>query len=397
MDKPRLPAFHCRWAFLGLSSIAELFYRDLTLPRDEEKQVQHELVAVSTTRSTEAAVSWLAEQQVSNASAVRIYTSYTDMLREGNFDVVYISTPHGVHFEHARAALMHGRNVLLEKPATMNEAQYARLAEIAKSNQLVLMEAMWTRYFPLTRYLQDELLPRIGPVKRIMADYSLPLFGDPTLTHFSRFLDKKTGSGSLLDLGVYPLTWCDLALPSADGKEGEDEQLLTVKYAETIQHETGVDEPLDDITTVILSRAGSSATTCVVTISSSIPGSAKLGLKEKLLRQKNAPSVRIQGEVGEIALPFPPIRPETLTVQYYGQDRLDENGFETTEVITKSVVGWGLGYQADVFASVIRDRGSHPSDGVVIGENGSLRVLQWVDQAKLLAGIKYKAELERVW
>ncbi|GFF96967.1 uncharacterized oxidoreductase C513.06c [Aspergillus udagawae] len=397
MNQSIEPPFHCRWAFLGLSSIAELFFRDLTLPRDEEKHLQHQLVAVSTTRSTEAAASWLAEQQVPNASTVRIYTSYADMLREGDFDVVYISTPHGVHFEHARAALTHGRNVLLEKPATMNKAQYSRLAEIAKSNKVVFMEAMWTRYFPLTRYLQEELLSRIGPVKRILADYSLPLFGDPTLTANSRFLDKKTGSGSLLDLGVYPLTWCDLALSSADGEEGEDDQPVTVKYAETIQHETGVSDPLDDITTIILSRSGQSPTTCVVTISSSIPGSAKLGLKDKLLREKNAPCVRIQGEKGEIALPFPPIRPETLTVQYYGPDKLDDNGFETTEVITKPVVGWGLRYQADVIATVIRDRGSHPSDAVIVGEKGSSRVLEWVDQAKLLAGIKYEAELERVW
>ncbi|EEP75426.1 predicted protein [Uncinocarpus reesii 1704] len=381
--------FGCRWAFLGLSSIAELFFKDITRSRSDEDPIRHQLVAVSTTRSVERASQWLAQQDVPNRHTVRIYTSSDEMLKDGGFDIVYISTPHAVHFLHARTAITNGRNVLLEKPAVMNKAQYDRLADLAIEFRVVFMEAMWTRYFPLTQHLEKDLLPRLGRVKRVFADYSLPLFGDPTLQPGSRFLDKSTGSGSLLDLGVYPLTWCDIALP-------RDDDSIAVKYAETIEHATGEGEPIDDITTIILSGKRNTVS-CVVTISSSIPGSPKLNLKDKLLRKKNSPCLRIQGTKAEISLPFPPIRPETLTIQYYDEDNLDPNGFETEETIVRQVQGWGLWYQADHIANAIRNRGSQPKDGCIIGRKGSSRVLSWVDQAKELAKIKYDEDLERVW
>ncbi|KAJ5688658.1 hypothetical protein N7462_003050 [Penicillium macrosclerotiorum] len=384
-------ALDTRWAFLGLSSIAKLFYRDLCLSRSDDDPVNHSLVAVSTTGTVQRAKQWLLEEGVPNVDEVRVYTEYEALLHHNGFDIVYISTPHGVHFEHARAAIMARRHVLLEKPATMTANQYARLADLAKEQGVVFMEAMWTRYFPLTEYLTRNLLPRIGPVRRILADYSLPLFGDPDLDPHSRFLDKSTGSGSLLDLGVYPLTWCDLAL----GPTAAD---VKVQYAETIEHETGVGEPIDDLTTLILSRRGPDPVTCVVTISSSLPGSPVLPIQERLLRAKNAPCIRIQGTRAEVALPFPPIRPESVSVQYYSADKLDSHGRESEESITRPVVGWGLGYQADFMARRVREQtvsGAH--EGIVIGHKESLRVLTWVDQARSIAGISYDAALERIW
>jgi predicted dehydrogenase len=98
----------------------------------------------------------------------------------------------------------------------MNRAQYARLASLAEQNGVVLMEAMWTRYLPATRYFKEELLPRIGDVKRVYAEFSFPIVS-PDLSHGSRFLDKQAGAGSLLDQGVYALTWADLALNGLEG------------------------------------------------------------------------------------------------------------------------------------------------------------------------------------
>jgi len=386
-------SFQCRWAFLGLSGIAELFIRDLQLSRDASNQITHKLVTLSTTGSVERAQEWLTAHQVPNPEDVEIFTSYEEMLESGDFDVVYISTPHSVHFKHARAAVEQRRNVLLEKPAVMNRKQFERLGTLAKKNDVVLMEAMWTRYFPLTKYFQQHLLPQLGPVQRIIADYSVPIFGDPQLTPSSRFLNKANGSGSLLDIGVYPLTWVDLALNLTPSTLP-----LQVVYAETIKHDTPSD-PIDDITTVILSRSDPPVT-AIVTLSSSIPGSASLGLQDKLLRKKNAPSVRIQGTRAEVALPFPPIRPESLTIQYYSPDKLDKSGFETEETITKEVYGWGLWYQADVMAEAVREKQEHSEGkghGLLIGFEGTLRVSGWLDEAKRLAGIDFDPELETVW
>ena len=389
--------FHCRWAFLGLSAIAEKFIRDLNLARDKPDPITHSLVAVSTTGTFERAGKWLVHQDVPQPGTVQIFTDYHEMLQVGNYDVVYISTPHSVHFKHARDSIVAGRNVLLEKPAVMNSRQWKRLASLSKEHGVVLMEAMWTRYFPLTQHLQDHILPRIGSVKRILADYSVPLFGDPTLHPSSRFLNKSTGSGSLLDLGVYPLTWVDIALDNQADAPSSTTRVKVV-HAETIEHNTP-SKPIDDITTVVLSRK-QEPVTAIVTISSSLPGSAGLGLEDKLLRKKNAPAIRIQGVLGEVSIPFPPIRPESLTVQWYSPDKLDEGAFETEEIIKKPVHGWGLWYQADVLAKALGKRHSStsvPGQGLVIGEGGSNRVMEWTDEARARAGIVYGPELEAVW
>ncbi|KAL8746752.1 MAG: hypothetical protein Q9190_001270 [Brigantiaea leucoxantha] len=389
--------FECRWAFLGLSGIAEKFLLDLLLPRDTSKSIRHQLVAVSTTGPKERARRWLAEQASANAEDIVIYTSYEAMLKSGEFDIVYISTPHSVHFEHARAAIENKRHVLLEKPAVMNQKQYQRLSELAKKNDVVLMEGMWTRYFPLTKHLQQHIVPKLGAIKRVLADYSVPIFDDPAMDASARFLKKSTGAGSLLDLGVYPLTWIDIVLSSVS-EATESATPVQVVFANTIEHDTPF-EPIDDVTTVILSRP-SPAFTGVVTISSSLPGSASLGLDDKLLRKKNAPSIRVQGTKAEVSIPFPPIRPETLTVQYYSPEALDEAGFETEEIVTKEVHGWGLWYQADVIAEAVRERLAREEatgSGTVIGEQGTVRVQGWMDEAKKRAGIQYSEELERLW
>lgn len=74
------PAQHCRWAFLGLSAIAVKFPKDLLLPRSENSQLTHELVAVGTTGGEERARVWLAEQQVLVAERVAVYMLYGDLL-----------------------------------------------------------------------------------------------------------------------------------------------------------------------------------------------------------------------------------------------------------------------------------------------------------------------------
>lgn len=48
-----------------------------------------------------------------------------------------------------------GKNVLCEKAFTVNAAQAKKLAEKAKEKNLFLMEAVWTRYFPLSIYVRD--------------------------------------------------------------------------------------------------------------------------------------------------------------------------------------------------------------------------------------------------
>lgn len=384
----------CRWAALSMSSIAQVFLPDIQLPSDDQQGIRHELVAVSTTRSREAAQEWLKNNNIRHLDKVEIYDDWGQMLQNADFDVVYISTPHPLHYQHAQKALELKRNVLVEKPATMNEAQFTKLATLAKSQGVVLMEAMWTRYLPAARHLRDELLPLVGDVRRVYADFSFPIVS-PDLSHGSRFLDKAAGAGSLLDQGVYALTWADIALNGGD-RDGDNTKVV---FANSLSV-PGVPGSVDDIDTIVLSKQaqGSAVQQAVgiVTTSMTLPGSSKPAFYQRLQAAKSAPSVRIEATKASISIPFPPIRPQKLHVQWYDAAHLDEEGRETEELIEKPVErGWGMYYQADVIAAAVAAKKAG-AVGMVIGEEESLRVLRWMDRARAQAGIAYSAELDQL-
>lgn len=80
-----------------------------------------------------------------------------------------IGTPHTMHYENARDALRAGKHVLCEKATTSNAAELRELLALAKKKQLFFMEAMWTRFQPITK-----------EVKRVAEEGSLGL---PVVLH----------------------------------------------------------------------------------------------------------------------------------------------------------------------------------------------------------------------
>ena len=372
------PKQTCRWAALSLSSIASVFLPDLI--GREDAQFDHKLVAISTTGSNERAQKWLQDNQIPDANAIVVYNSWETMLQQGGYDIVYISTPHPLHYGGILKALECKRNVLVEKPASMNAAQYKRCIELATKQDVVLMEAMWTRYLPATRYLKEELLPKIGQVRRVYSEFSFPIVG-PDLSNDSRFLDKAAGAGALLDQGVYALTWADLAL---NGLTVTDSKVLHASSSCV----PGRPGEVDDMNIIVLVNQNATA---IVTTSMTLPGSSKPAFYVRLGAKKAGPAVRIEATKASVAIPFPPIRPETLHVQWYGDEHLNEDGTEKDEIIPKPIKGWGIWYQADVIAEAVLS--NKPG---VIGWEESLRVLEWMDDARKLAGIKYNENLEQL-
>jgi predicted dehydrogenase len=114
-----------------------------------------------------------------------------------NIDIIYIATPHSHHYQNARLALESGKNVLCEKSFTVNAAQTKILIELAKQKKLFLMEAVWTRYFPLSVQVR-ELIQKgeIGEVLRVTADNSA---GQGGWDQSHRLLNLDLAGGALLD------------------------------------------------------------------------------------------------------------------------------------------------------------------------------------------------------
>lgn len=133
----------------------------------------------------------------------RAYGDYRDLLADPDVDVVYVATPHGQHHEVVLAALDAGKNVLCEKALALTVSQAEEMVERARTKQLFLMEAMWTRFNPLIQKIAQAVDDgEIGDVRLIRADFGFR----HTFDAADRLWAKEAGGGSILDLGVYPVS-----------------------------------------------------------------------------------------------------------------------------------------------------------------------------------------------
>jgi predicted dehydrogenase len=84
---------------------------------------------------------------------------YHDVIDAG-MDICLVASPHGMHYEHAKAALESGAHVLCEKPFTVDPAHAWELVEIADRKNLHLLLSYGWNYRPWMREakrLMDEL------------------------------------------------------------------------------------------------------------------------------------------------------------------------------------------------------------------------------------------------
>jgi len=69
-----------------------------------------------------------------------LYASYSEVYANPDIDIVYIGTPHSSHFQNAMEAIRAKKNVLCEKPLTINAKQTEALIQAAKEENVYLME-----------------------------------------------------------------------------------------------------------------------------------------------------------------------------------------------------------------------------------------------------------------
>jgi len=178
-----------KWGIIGLGNIAHQFAKDLALVTDAE------LVAVGS-RTIDKTQKFAKQYAVKKS-----YGSYQQVIVDPDVDIIYIATPHDSHASLTIQCLQQGKHVLCEKPVALNYNEALHMVETSRAHNKFFMEAFWTRFNPSVK---EALLKinngEIGEVKYINADFAFNV-GIPQ----GRMIDIKTGGGSLLDMGVYPL------------------------------------------------------------------------------------------------------------------------------------------------------------------------------------------------
>ena len=101
----------------------------------------------------------------------KVYTRLEDMLSDGEVNFVYVASPNNLHYEQAKAALLHGKNVICEKPMCPRREQVEELTALADEKHLVLVDATPTAFFPNLNVVRKQL-PKIGRIRLVMSSYS---------------------------------------------------------------------------------------------------------------------------------------------------------------------------------------------------------------------------------
>lgn len=132
----------------------------------------------------------------------KAYGSYEEMLADEKVELVYITTIHSLHYEHAKMAITYGKPVICEKPFCVNERELKQLFDYAKEKKVFITEAIWTRYMPMRKVIDDVVSSGIiGKPITLTANLGY------SVAHVERLAKNELAGGALLDIGVYPLNF----------------------------------------------------------------------------------------------------------------------------------------------------------------------------------------------
>ena len=181
-----------RWAYVGSGSIARNTARNIT-------KGDHVIRAVCSRNAATAA-------EFAEKYRAKAFPSFDALLASGGFDGVYIATPHTAHIEYALKAMEAGFPVLCEKPVGVSAAEAETMIRTSQERGVYFCEAMWTWFSDLAYTVKrwtDE--GRVGLIRSVHMEYAFP---GVMMSKNSRLLTPPTAGGALLDIGVYPITYC---------------------------------------------------------------------------------------------------------------------------------------------------------------------------------------------
>lgn len=322
-----------RWGILGTGKIAHQFAAALRRLPDGE------LIAAGS-RSAASAARFADELGIS-----RRYQSYAELVSDPEVEVIYVATPHSCHAENTRLALNAGKAVLCEKPLTISAAQARAAVQLARERKLFLMEAMWTRCFPLMKKLRELLTSgAIGEVRQLTADFGFRAqYQDEP-----RLFGPEFGGGALLDVGVYPVSLASMLF-------GPPTQIVGTANLGP----TGVDE---EAALILTHRGG------------------EMAILHTAIRLETAQEAIITGTQGRLRIHCPWWRPVAMLLS---RDRKPDERFDFP------LTGNGYEYEAQEVMDCLR---SGKLESTLMPIDESLTIMETLDAIRAQWGLKYPME-----
>lgn len=358
--------------YVGAGLISSWFVEDLLITRPHP-QAEHIVQAVGSS-SAEKCKAFISKYVAGSASQPTAYGSYEEVYRDPNVDVVYIGTPHAFHRQNCLDAIAAGKHVLCEKAFTITAKEAREVLAAAKRKGVFIMEAMWLRFIPLIAELRKKLFEEraIGDVRRVFCDFGLDM-NVAALGPESRLKNPKLGAGSLLDIGIYSLTWGLLTLDPNIGDQAQNPAVVAIQ---------ALSDSIDLASSFLLQY----------------PSTGAHGILTSTTEYKSTRDFcRIEGTEGFITVEGPAASvPDTFIIHRKnpGPSDGDVSGKltqETGKVFKFEKVGKGFYYEAD---AVALDIAASRIENTTMPHQETLRVMELMDEIRRQGGARFPQDDE---
>jgi predicted dehydrogenase len=199
-----------RWGIIGLGNIALKFAEGFQYTKNAK------LLAISS-RSESKLMTFKNKFKIDDNYC---FSNYENLLECKDLDIIYIALPHSLHYRWVMKSIKKGKNILVEKPATLNFSQMENIKNNLKDKNIFFSEAFMYRYHPQISKVIDLIKNKVigNPVsmesffgfdalgrKKIFGIKLNKLKKKPNRNN--RLYNKELGGGAILDLGCYPVSF----------------------------------------------------------------------------------------------------------------------------------------------------------------------------------------------
>ena len=199
-----------KWGIIGLGNIALKFSEGFQYTKNAK------LFAISS-RNKNKLQAFKNKFQIDDNYC---FTNYDSLLECKDLDIIYIALPHSLHYEWVMKSIEKEKNILVEKPATVNFLQMENIKNNLKNKNIFFSEAFMYRYHPQISKVVDLLKNNvIGNLVSMESLFGFDALGRKKIfgiklnklkkkpNRNNRLYNKELGGGAILDLGCYPVSF----------------------------------------------------------------------------------------------------------------------------------------------------------------------------------------------
>jgi NDP-hexose-3-ketoreductase len=138
----------------------------------------------------------------------KLFSSYSSLINSNEVNAIYLPLPPSLHYTWGKKALLSGKHILLEKPATTRLDNTIDIIETARNNNLAVHENyMFVFHNQIAEINKIISSGKIGEVRLYRIS-----FGFPRREKNDFRYNKILGGGALLDAGGYTIKYASLLL-----------------------------------------------------------------------------------------------------------------------------------------------------------------------------------------